>query len=202
MYYALRDSQVSTFSTRSANAEPPRIENGTPNFVLNPEETDVEAGEIAWRDIDGETEASYVHTVTEGEEHLSYRCIVTVTDEEYLAEAQQAAQSAAEGAEPQESEAGEEVPTEAENAENGPSSVPESAPENTAPEKEETSAPGEAEQPPARALLKGLRKKASSQKPCTSKCPRSRRKASLKKSRRALWPGYFPFSGQTERRRT
>lgn len=95
MYYALRDSQVSTFSTRSANAEPPRIENGTPNFVLNPEETDVEAGEIAWRDIDGETKASYVHTVTEGEEHLSYRCIVTVTDEEYLAEAQQAAQSAA-----------------------------------------------------------------------------------------------------------
>lgn len=59
MYYALRDSQVSTFSTRSASAEPPRIENGTPNFVLNPEETDVEAGEIAWRDIDGETKASY-----------------------------------------------------------------------------------------------------------------------------------------------
>ena len=156
MYYALRDSQVSTFSTRSASAEPPRIENGTPNFVLNPEETDVEAGEIAWRDIDGETKASYVHTVTEGEEHLSYRCIVTVTDEEYLAEAQQAAQSAAEGAEPQESEAGEEVPTEAENAENGPSSVPESAPENTVPEKEETSAPGEAEQPASESTAEGL----------------------------------------------
>ena len=156
MYYALRDSQVSTFSTRSANAEPPRIENGTPNFVLNPEETDVEAGEIAWRDIDGETKASYVHTVTEGEEHLSYRCIVTVTDEEYLAEAQQAAQSAAEGAEPQESEAGEEVPAEAENAENGPSSAPESAPENTAPEKEETSAPGEAEQPASGSTAEGL----------------------------------------------
>lgn len=156
MYYALRDSQVSTFSTRSASAEPPRIENGTPNFVLNPEETDVEAGEIAWRDIDGETKASYVHTVTENEEHLSYRCIVTVTDEEYLAEAQQAAQSAAEGAEPQESEAGEEVPTEAESAENGPSSVPESAPESTVPEKEETSAPDESEQPVSESTAEGL----------------------------------------------
>lgn len=165
MYYALRDGETEAQTgastgpmrvmARSATVnQPPRIENGTPNFVLNPEESDIEAGEIAWRDIDGETDASYVHTVTEDEEHLSYRCIVTVTDEAYLAEAQQAAQGTADALQAQEPAAGEETPTETGNAENAPSSAPESASESAGPEKEET-APESTEQVTGESTVEG-----------------------------------------------
>ena len=41
-------------------------------------------------DIDGATGSTYPHVVTGDEEDLSYRCVITITDEAYLAEAAQA----------------------------------------------------------------------------------------------------------------
>ena len=74
---------------RTLSSEPIHIENGTPNYVLNPEAQDIEDTEIAWRGIDGATDSTYPHVVTGDEEDLSYRCVITVTDEAYLTEAAQ-----------------------------------------------------------------------------------------------------------------
>ncbi|MBN3032261.1 hypothetical protein [Ruthenibacterium lactatiformans] len=87
MYYAEKERQA---RQRTLSSEPIHIENGTPNYVLNPEAQDIEDAEIAWRDIDGATGSTYPHVVTGDEEDLSYRCVITITDEAYLAEAAQA----------------------------------------------------------------------------------------------------------------
>ena len=86
MYYAKKGKQA---RQRTLSSEPIHIENGTPNYVLNPEAQDIEDTEIAWRDIDGATDSTYPHVVTGDEEDLSYRCVITVTDEAYLTEAAQ-----------------------------------------------------------------------------------------------------------------
>ena len=86
MYYAEKGKQA---RQRTLSSEPIHIENGTPNYVLNPEAQDIEDTEIAWRGIDGATDSTYPHVVTGDEEDLSYRCVITVTDEAYLTEAAQ-----------------------------------------------------------------------------------------------------------------
>ena len=86
MYYAKKGKQA---RQRTLSSEPIHIENGTPNYVLNPEAQDIEDTEIAWRGIDGATDSTYPHVVTGDEEDLSYRCVITVTDEAYLTEAAQ-----------------------------------------------------------------------------------------------------------------
>ena len=78
MYYAKKGKQA---RQRTLSSEPIHIENGTPNYVLNPEAQDIEDTEIAWRGIDGATDSTYPHVVTGDEEDLSYRCVITVTDE-------------------------------------------------------------------------------------------------------------------------
>ena len=88
MYYAEKEKRAQLRSN-----EPIRIENGTPNYVLNPEEKEIEDSEAAWRDIDGETNSTYLHTVTEEENGKFYRCVVTLNEsaqKEVLAKARQA----------------------------------------------------------------------------------------------------------------
>ena len=71
------------------------------------------------------------------------------------------------------------------------------------PEKEETSAPDESEQPASESTAEGLAGRKHHHRNHAYRSARAAGgKASPKKRRRALWPDYFLFSGQTERRRT
>lgn len=61
------------------------IENGTHNYILEPDAEVQESDEInQWVDIEGETESSYLHTVEATDDTTSYRCLITIVDEEYL----------------------------------------------------------------------------------------------------------------------
>lgn len=58
------------------------IENGTHNYVLEPEE-DAAAPDVGvWEPVAGETASTFEHTVTEEDAHASYRCVVTVEQPE------------------------------------------------------------------------------------------------------------------------
>ena len=92
MYLAEKEKQE---KSRALTTDPIHIENGTPNTVLNPEGAEIEETEIAWRDIEGATENVYQHTVQDNEADLAYRCVITITDEAYLAEEAQASADAA-----------------------------------------------------------------------------------------------------------
>lgn len=71
------------------------IENGTENYILEDvpqEETeslDNDASVNEWEDIEGATENIYSHVVEEDDAFTSYRCVITITDEEYLAKAEE-----------------------------------------------------------------------------------------------------------------
>lgn len=62
-----------------ATAPEVHIENGTPNYILDPEAAAAreEGEETGWVAIEGETGSVYSHTVTEADEYTSYRCVIT-----------------------------------------------------------------------------------------------------------------------------
>lgn len=80
MYYAelekLQSASALSRTARVAGVQAPVIENGTKNYVLEPD-ADAVAESYAWQDIANETSAVFSHTVTAEDEYTSYRCIVS-----------------------------------------------------------------------------------------------------------------------------
>lgn len=84
IYYAELEKLAQTPRRMSAGSALPEIhiENGTHNYVLEPEEDETAPDVGTWEPIAGETASTYVHEVTEDDQFSSYRCVVTVEQPE------------------------------------------------------------------------------------------------------------------------
>lgn len=84
IYYAELEKLAQTPGLMSRSSAQPEIhiENGTHNYVLEPEEDETAPDVGEWEPIAGETASTYEHTVTEEDEYASYRCVVTVEPQE------------------------------------------------------------------------------------------------------------------------
>lgn len=84
IYYAELEKLAQTPGLMSRSSAQPEIhiENGTHNYVLEPETQENAPNVGEWEPIAGETASAYEHTVTEEDEYASYRCVVTVEPQE------------------------------------------------------------------------------------------------------------------------
>lgn len=138
IYYAELEKLAQTPRRMSAGSALPEIhiENGTHNYVLEPEEDEAAPETGRWEAIAGETAADFEHTVTQEDEYTSYRCVVTVEQpEETPALTEEPAPTAApeqkEEAQPEEEAAPAEEEPEA--AEEEPEAAEEAEPEQAEP---------------------------------------------------------------------
>ena len=76
IYYDMLAKTPATMSRSGAQPEI-HIENGTHNYVLEPEGEETAPDVGVWEPIAGETASTFEHTVTEEDAHASYRCVVT-----------------------------------------------------------------------------------------------------------------------------
>ncbi|MEG1269164.1 MAG: hypothetical protein RSD35_07930, partial [Oscillospiraceae bacterium] len=67
-----------------------RIENGTPVTAETEKPTVLTAPE-EWSSIDGQMASEYIHAVSEDDARTYYRCVITINDEKYIADATEAA---------------------------------------------------------------------------------------------------------------
>lgn len=78
-------------AAKQRSALPVEIENGTPNYILEQIENGgaalADEAPAEWQNIENAVDNSYAFEVTEDNAEALYRCVITITDEEYLQQA-------------------------------------------------------------------------------------------------------------------